>query len=192
MQQKPKRRSKRFNSRLREEATAQPVSSPPPPGVSTHASVRRRPAEERDGAGGGRGFNSRLREEATAESDEGSGGDGVSTHASVRRRRPINVVRFCSAPVSTHASVRRRLSSPIQSRPSKKSFNSRLREEATHPDNRCAKQDDVSTHASVRRRQYTCDHGINAKRVSTHASVRRRRGTGGFGSSVKEFQLTPP
>ena len=57
-------------------------------GVSTHASVRRRP-QGSTARTGGRSFNSRLREEATSTRDAAKSlvlGE-VSTHASVRRRR---------------------------------------------------------------------------------------------------------
>ena len=59
-----------FNSRLREEATAAAVDSTRVFLVSTHASVRRRPAV----------------------AEEGDASAGVSTHASVRRR--INQRKF--------------------------------------------------------------------------------------------------
>ena len=52
-------------------------------------------------------------------------------------------------------------------------FNSRLREEATIPSPPGRAGQEVSTHASVRRRLPTHSCLIHA-RVSTHASVRRR------------------
>ena len=76
----------RFNSRLREEATAVTGRGEGDPGVSTHASVRRRQLHVLRVHPGG-GFNSRLREEATSEAAVGGGADQVSTHASVRRRQ---------------------------------------------------------------------------------------------------------
>ena len=120
---------KSFNSRLREEATCSVDAHYEAVSVSTHASVRRRP----DSLPASRicsSFNSRLREEATNIGARACVAADVSTHASVRRR-PQNL-GFCHlrSPVSTHASVRRRQLDPDYFARAR-SFNSRLREEAT-------------------------------------------------------------
>ena len=57
-----------------------------------------------------------------------------------------------------------------RSRRRRRSFNSRLREEAT----------------------FTLLHAMSHAVVSTHASVRRRRAEAGFGFEFVVFQLTPP
>ena len=54
----------------------------------------------------------------------------VSTHASVRRRQVLFLPQRDDVDVSTHASVRRRLRR-CRRRLGRRSFNSRLREEAT-------------------------------------------------------------
>ena len=59
-------RGRRFNSRLREEATRGRARGATWRHVSTHASVRRRPAELCTPPTRSKRFNSRLREEATA------------------------------------------------------------------------------------------------------------------------------
>ena len=92
-------------------------------------------------------------------------------------------------------------------------FNSRLREEATFDGANAGLGGEVSTHASVRRRQPLAPGRQHPEDVSTHASVRRRRlvhtgrlHRGGFNSRLREeatqhlmrvalrarFQLTPP
>ena len=78
--------TKRFNSRLREEATRSGCAK-----CST-----------------ARSFNSRLREEATNILHHLLSLEIVSTHASVRRRHPDDADINKAVLVSTHASVRRR------------------------------------------------------------------------------------
>ena len=78
----------RFDSRLREEATAPPNLKPQPRGgfnsrlreEATRCFLPLRPASSR--------FNSRLREEATLTPEQREQKIRVSTHASVRRRPP--------------------------------------------------------------------------------------------------------
>ena len=125
--------------------------------VSTHASVRRRLLRAARHCNATGSFNSRLREEATVAERLDDITDEVSTHASVRRR-PLIVSLFprweivsthasvrrrqadeqrCNVAgwVSTHASVRRRRLRAGSVGQARRSFNSRLREEATrhHP-----------------------------------------------------------
>ena len=71
-------------------------------------------------------------------------------------------------------------------------FNSRLREEATGGVCDDVRGDDVSTHASVRRRLPGKDGEDGEDGVSTHASVRRRRRSCSRICMWWRFQLTPP
>ena len=76
--------------------------------------------------------------------------------------------------------------------PASRSFNSRLREEATVRLEFSPATEHVSTHASVRRRPGCASPAFPLPAVSTHASVRRRHGCAmAFGANDK-FQLTPP
>ena len=50
----------------------------------------------------------------------------------------------------------------------------------------------VSTHASVRRRPREAGYYAEELEVSTHASVRRRRKWIALYGCVRQFQLTPP
>ena len=152
MRSSPRRSpSMRFNSRLREEATVVADVPQDVGEVSTHASVRRRQVHVPPGMAFGvsthasvrrrrthaarralpPGFNSRLREEATPPGGPCRCSGRVSTHASVRRRPALSQGHLPTFAVSTHASVRRRPASARRQRGKLRSFNSRLREEAT-------------------------------------------------------------
>ena len=138
--------------------------------VSTHASVRRRPAAFALVTSVCIGFNSRLREEATRFREGALQCPDVSTHASVRRRQHGPASACPCRGVSTHASVRRRprrSCTPARARP-------------------------VSTHASVRRRLFDVVDNKFSDAVSTHASVRRRLSISGTFEHASKFQLTPP
>ena len=121
-----------FNSRLREEATAGPVTN-----YYIITSFNSRLREEATlimlrSPLLLRSFNSRLREEATTETKKTTLKQRhVSTHASVRRRLGSDPLKLVAAAVSTHASVRRRLEQVGD----------------------IVRSVQVSTHASVRRRQ---------------------------------------
>ena len=81
---------------------------------------------------------------------------------------PVDVIH---AGVSTHASVRRRRELSHSSPSAPRSFNSRLREEATCFSSAVSSFFSVSTHASVRRRQLRVSHGARG---------------GGFNSRLRE------